>query len=76
MQSACSGSGSIVTGAPVTIEPDPLHADCMDHGSRVDRDDGYEAAVLLGFFDTGDALRALIDALPGDIDVSKMQAPL
>ena len=55
-----------LTGAPVTIEPDPLRADCMDHGSRVDRDDGYDAAVLLGFFDTGDALRALIDALPDE----------
>ena len=55
-----------LTGASVTIEPDPLRADCMDHGSRVDRDDGYDAAVLLGFFDTGDALRALIDALPDE----------
>ena len=55
-----------LTGAPVMIEPDPLHADCMDFGHRDADDDRYEPATLLGFFDVGDALRALIDSLPDE----------
>ena len=55
-----------ILGAPVLIQPDPLHADEMNHGAHHDDSGGRERPVLLGFFDVGDALRALVKALPED----------
>ena len=55
-----------ILGAPVLIQPDPLHADEMNHGAHHDDSGGRERPVLLGFFDVGDALRALVKALPPD----------
>ena len=53
-----------ILGAPVLIQPDPLHADEMNHGAHHDDSGERERPVLLGFFDVGDALRALVKALP------------
>ena len=55
-----------ILGAPVLIQPDPLHADEMHHDVHYDDSVGRERPVLLGFFDVGDALRALVKALPPD----------
>ena len=55
-----------ILGAPVLIQPDPLHADDIHHDVRYDESVGRERPVLLGFFDVGDALRALVKALPKD----------
>ena len=55
-----------ILGAPVLIQPDPLHADEMHHDVHYDDSVGRERPVLLGFFDVGDALRALVRALPPD----------
>ena len=55
-----------ILGAPVLIQPDPLHADEMNHGAHHDDSGGRERPQLLGFFDVGDALRALVKALPED----------
>ena len=57
-----------ILGAPVLIQPDPLHADEMHHDVHYDDSVGRERPVLLGFFDVGDALRALVKALPQDDD--------
>ena len=55
-----------ILGAPVLIQPDPRHADEMHHDVHYDDSVGRERPVLLGFFDVGDALRALVKALPPD----------
>lgn len=56
-----------ILGAPVLIQPDPLHADEI-HTEHYDDSVGRERPVLLGFFDVGDALRALVRALPEEED--------
>ena len=55
-----------ILGAPVLIQPDPLHADDIHHDVHYNDSVGRERPVLLGFFDVGDALRALVKALPKD----------
>jgi 5'-AMP-activated protein kinase regulatory gamma subunit len=65
-----------ILGAPVLIQPDPLHADEMSHDVHYDDSVGRERPVLLGFFDVGDALRALVHALPeGDRVVADQVDP-
>ena len=64
-----------ILGAPVLIQPDPLHADESCHDVHYDDSAGRERPVLLGFFDVGDALRELVRALPPEEEPEKVPVP-